>query len=192
METASQFMLDYIQGWEWSGKEGLKNGLYYSYPDPVGIDTIGPGIKNIRGLQGLTYDQVMSEFGVKVQSALNDVISVVNPEIWNSLSDPQKTALVSWYYNTGRKNSDLWKYLNSEDWQNLDNFWRTNYDTAEGIPLEGLTERRNSEADMFKSKSTGYIEMTKKFILRNPIPFIALSVGLLGIGFYLIFTSKSK
>ncbi len=194
MEIVSPFMLDYIQGEEWTGKEGLRDdGLYYSYPDPVGNDTIGPGIKNINNLQGLTRDQLMSEFQQQVQSRLNDVIAIVNPTICNELSTPQKTALVSWYYNTGRKNSDFWKYVNSKDWTGLDNFWRNNYETADGVYIEGLDERRNSEADLFKSKAVGYIEMTKKFIFRNPIPFIGISAALVGVGLYLVFSnSKSK
>ena len=119
-----------------------------AYLCPAGVPTIGYG--HIKGVQmgdviteTQAHEMLVEELD-EYESYINDLVTV-------SLNQNQFDAMVSWVYNLGSGNlraSTLLKVLNSGDYSGVpEQIMRWN--KAGGKVLEGLTRRRQAEADLF-------------------------------------------
>ncbi len=119
-----------------------------AYLCPAGVPTIGYG--HIKGVQmgdviteAQAHEMLVEELD-EYESYINDLVTV-------SLNQNQFDAMVSWVYNLGSGNlraSTLLKVLNSGDYSGVpEQIMRWN--KAGGEVLEGLTIRRQAEADLF-------------------------------------------
>jgi len=119
-----------------------------AYLCPAGVPTIGYG--HIKGVQmgdviteAQAHEMLVEELD-EYESYINDLVTV-------SLNQNQFDAMVSWVYNLGGGNlraSTLLKVLNSGDYAGVPaQIMRWN--KAGGKVLEGLTRRRQAEADLF-------------------------------------------
>ena len=119
-----------------------------AYLCPAGVPTIGYG--HIKGVQmgdviteAQAHEMLVEELD-EYESYINDLVTV-------SLNQNQFDAMVSWVYNLGGGNlraSTLLKVLNSGDYSGVpEQIMRWN--KAGGRVLEGLTRRRQAEADLF-------------------------------------------
>ncbi len=119
-----------------------------AYLCPAGVPTIGYG--HIKGVQmgdviteAQAHEMLVEELD-EYESYINDLVTV-------SLNQNQFDAMVSWVYNLGGGNlraSTLLKVLNSGDYEGVpEQIMRWN--KAGGKVLEGLTRRRQAEADLF-------------------------------------------
>ena len=119
-----------------------------AYLCPAGVPTIGYG--HIKGVQmgdviteAQAHEMLVEELE-EYESYINDFVTV-------SLNQNQFDAMVSWVYNLGSGNlraSTLLKVLNSGDYSGVpEQIMRWN--KAGGKVLEGLTRRRQAEADLF-------------------------------------------
>ena len=119
-----------------------------AYKCPAGVWTIGYG--HIKGVQegDVITEQQADEMLVE---ELNEYENYINTLVTVPLNQNQYDALVSWVYNLGSSNlnsSTLLKVLNSGDYAGVpEQIMRWN--KAGGKVLEGLTRRRQSEADLF-------------------------------------------
>jgi GH24 family phage-related lysozyme (muramidase) len=89
-------------------------------------------------------NEMLEEELVEYEGYVNDMVSV-------SLSQCQFDAMVSWVYNLGGGNlkaSTLLKVLNAGDYDGVP-AQMMRWNKAGGKVLEGLTRRRQAEADMF-------------------------------------------
>ena len=119
-----------------------------AYLCPAGVPTIGYGhIKGVQMGDVITEAQAHEMLVVELdeyESYINDLVTV-------SLNQNQFDAMVSWVYNLGGGNlraSTLLKVLNSGDYAGVPaQIMRWN--KAGGKVLEGLTRRRQAEADLF-------------------------------------------
>ena len=141
-----------IEFFETSGQPlGKKSdGLYYSYPDSAGYDTIGIGHLNIENLQGLTAEKIRDLFKKDLTFAFVKIKTMIKNDVWNDLSGNQIGALLSFQFNTGASGSQLYQLINQRKWNDADVFWRNHYITSKGVFYQGLQNRRNKEADTFK------------------------------------------
>jgi lysozyme len=119
-----------------------------AYLCPAGVPTIGYGhIKGVQMGDSITeaqaHEMLVEELD-EYESYINDLVTV-------SLNQNQFDAMVSWVYNLGGGNlkaSTLLKVLNSGDYNGVpEQIMRWN--KAGGKVLEGLTRRRQAEADLF-------------------------------------------
>ena len=119
-----------------------------AYLCPAGVPTIGYG--HIKGVQmgdviteAQAHEMLVEELD-EYESYINDLVTV-------GLNQNQFDAMVSWVYNLGGGNlraSTLLKVLNSGDYAGVPaQIMRWN--KAGGKVLEGLTRRRQAEADLF-------------------------------------------
>jgi len=119
-----------------------------AYKCPAGVWTIGYG--HIKGVQegDVITEQQADEMLVE---ELNEYENYINTLVTVPLNQNQYDALVSWVYNLGSSNlnsSTLLKVLNSGDYTGVpEQIMRWN--KAGGKVLEGLTRRRQAEADLF-------------------------------------------
>jgi len=119
-----------------------------AYKCPAGVWTIGYG--HIKGVQegDVITEQQADEMLVE---ELHEYENYVNTLVDVPLNQNQYDALVSWVYNLGGGNlkaSTLLKVLNSGDYSGVPaQIMRWN--KAGGKVLEGLTRRRQAEADLF-------------------------------------------
>ena len=125
--------------------EGLELNAYKC---AAGVWTIGYGhTKNVQeGMvisEDTANDMLMEEL-VEYENYVNTLVTV-------PLSQNQFDALVSWVYNLGSSNfqaSTMLKVINANDMVNVPaQIMRWN--KAGGKVLEGLTKRRQAEADLF-------------------------------------------
>ena len=82
---------------------------------------------------------------------LHEYESYINKYVTVALSQNQFDALVSWVYNLGPTNfnsSTMLKVLNAGDYSEVGN-QMLRWNKAGGKVLEGLTRRRQAEADLF-------------------------------------------
>jgi lysozyme len=125
------------------GFEGLRQ---VAYRDPVGIPTACFGeTKGVR--MGQTY--TLDECNGMLLDSLEDADNAVRRCVHAPLSDGRRAALISFTYNVGAGNfcsSTLVRKLNAGDPQACDQMLRWN--RARGIPLPGLTKRREAERDL--------------------------------------------
>ena len=119
-----------------------------AYLCPAGVPTIGYG--HIKGVQmgdviteTQAHEMLVEELD-EYESYINDLVTV-------GLNQNQFDAMVSWVYNLGGGNlraSTLLKVLNSGNYEGVPaQIMRWN--KAGGKVLEGLTRRRQAEADLF-------------------------------------------
>ncbi len=119
-----------------------------AYKCPAGVWTIGYGhIKGVQEGDVITEqqaDEMLVEELYEYENYINTLVNV-------PLNQNQYDALVSWVYNLGSSNlqaSTLLKVLNAGDYDNVpEQIMRWN--KAGGKVLEGLTRRRQAEADLF-------------------------------------------
>mgnify|MGYP003136316221 FL=1 len=123
-------------------------GAKVAYKCPAGVWTIGYG--HIKGVsEGMTITQEQAE-----QMLLDELIeyeNYINELVTVPLSQNQFDALVSWVYNLGPanlKSSTLLKVLNSNDFEGVP-AQIVRWNKANGKVLEGLTRRREAEAELF-------------------------------------------
>ena len=119
-----------------------------AYLCPAGVPTIGYG--HIKGVQmGDVITEVQAH--EMLVEELDEYESYINDLVTVSLNQNQFDAMVSWVYNLGSGNlraSTLLKVLNSGDYSGVpEQIMRWN--KAGGEVLEGLTIRRQAEADLF-------------------------------------------
>jgi lysozyme len=119
-----------------------------AYLCPAGVPTIGYGhIKGVQMGDSITeaqaHEMLVEELD-EYESYINDLVTV-------SLNQNQFDAMVSWVYNLGGGNlraSTLLKVLNLGNYSEVpEQIMRWN--KAGGRVLEGLTRRRQAEADLF-------------------------------------------
>ena len=119
-----------------------------AYKCPAGVWTIGYGhIKGVQEGDVITEqqaDNMLVEELEEYEGYINNAVSV-------PLNQAQYDAMVSWVYNLGNGNlnsSTLLKVLNGGDYDGVPaQIMRWN--KAGGKVLEGLTRRRQAEADLF-------------------------------------------
>ena len=119
-----------------------------AYKCPAGVWTIGYGhIKGVK--EGMTITESQAEEMLK--SELNEYEGYINNLVTVELNQNQFDAMVSWVYNLGGGNlkaSTLLKVLNSGDYDGVP-AQMMRWNKAGGKVLEGLTRRRQAEADLF-------------------------------------------
>jgi len=119
-----------------------------AYKCPAGVWTIGYGhIKGVK--EGMTITESQAEEMLK--SELNEYEGYINNLVTAELNQNQFDAMVSWVYNLGGGNlkaSTLLKVLNSGDYDGVP-AQMLRWNKAGGKVLEGLTRRRQAEADLF-------------------------------------------
>jgi len=119
-----------------------------AYKCPAGVWTIGYGhIKGVK--EGMTITESQAEEMLK--SELNEYEGYINNLVTAELNQNQFDAMVSWVYNLGGGNlkaSTLLKVLNSGDYDGVP-AQMMRWNKAGGKVLEGLTRRRQAEADLF-------------------------------------------
>ena len=120
----------------------------YAYKCPAGVWTIGYGhTKGVEpGMQITEQDaeDMLKEELIEYESYINDLVTV-------GLNQNQFDAMVSWVYNLGAGNlkaSTLLKVLNAGDYAGVPE-QMLRWNKAGGKVLEGLTRRRQAEADFF-------------------------------------------
>ena len=120
----------------------------YAYKCPAGVWTIGYGhTKGVEpGMQITEQDaeDMLKEELIEYESYINDLVTV-------GLNQNQFDAMVSWVYNLGAGNlkaSTLLKVLNAGDYAGV-SAQIMRWNKAGGKVLEGLTRRRQAEADLF-------------------------------------------
>jgi len=120
----------------------------HAYQDAVGVWTIGYG--HTKGVQ--PNDIISAAQGDKMLSEeLAEYENYVNTLVIVPLHQHQFDALVSWTYNLGPtnlKSSTLLKVLNEGKYNEVPVQIRR-WNKAGGKELEGLTRRREAEAQMF-------------------------------------------
>lgn len=127
--------------------EGFRAQAYYC---PAGVPTIGYGTTN--GIKmGMKITEAQGE--AYLQADLRKFEAAVNRVVRVKLNQAQFDALVSFTYNLGEgalASSTLVKLLNQGRYDLVpDQLLRWN--KAGGRVLAGLTKRRESEADLFKT-----------------------------------------
>jgi len=120
----------------------------YAYKCPAGVWTIGYGhTKGVEpGMQITEEDahNMLVEELVEYESYINNLVTV-------GLNQNQFDAMVSWVYNLGSANlqaSTLLKVLNAGQYGEVP-AQMLRWNKAGGKVLEGLTRRRQAEADLF-------------------------------------------
>jgi lysozyme len=119
-----------------------------AYNCAAGVWTIGYG-----HIKGVTPESVITQEQAEqmLVEELNEYEGYINDMVTTPLSQNQFDALVSWVYNLGGGNlkaSTLLKVLNSGDFNGVP-AQLMRWNKAGGKVLEGLTRRRQAEADLF-------------------------------------------
>ena len=119
-----------------------------AYKCPAGVWTIGYG--HIKGVQeGMTITEMQAE--EMLQSELIEYEGYINDLVEVELNQNQFDAMVSWVNNLGGGNlrsSTLLKVLNAGNYAGVPE-QMIRWNKAGGKVLEGLTRRRQAEADLF-------------------------------------------
>jgi lysozyme len=119
-----------------------------AYKCPAGVWTIGYGhIKT--AVEGMTITQHQAD--EMLIEEMNEYEGYINNSVRVDLTQNQFDAMVSWVYNLGSGNlnaSTLLKVLNSGDYAGVPE-QMLRWNKAGGRVLEGLTRRRQAEADLF-------------------------------------------
>lgn len=119
-----------------------------AYKCPAGVWTIGYGhIKT--AVEGMTITQHQADD--MLIEEMNEYEGYINNSVLVDLTQNQFDAMVSWVYNLGNGNlnaSTLLKVLNSGDYAGVP-AQMMRWNKAGGKVLEGLTRRRQAEADLF-------------------------------------------
>ena len=119
-----------------------------AYKCPAGVWTIGYGhIKGVQQGDVITEQQADDMLVEELEEYENYIHNLVNCP----LNQNQFDALVAWVYNLGSSNlqaSTLLKVLNAGDYAGVP-AQMLRWNKAGGKVLEGLTRRRQAEADLF-------------------------------------------
>jgi len=119
-----------------------------AYKCPAGVWTIGYGhIKGVQQGDVITEQEADNMLVEELEEYENYIHNLVNCP----LNQNQFDALVSWVYNLGSSNlqaSTLLKVLNAGDYAGVP-AQMLRWNKAGGKVLEGLTRRRQAEADLF-------------------------------------------
>ena len=119
-----------------------------AYQCSAGVWTIGYGhTKDV--VEGKIITQEQAE--EMLIDELHEYENYINDYVTVALSQNQFDALVSWVYNLGPanlKSSTLLKVLNSNDFEGVP-AQIVRWNKANGKVLEGLTRRREAEAELF-------------------------------------------
>ena len=119
-----------------------------AYKCPAGVWTIGYG--HIKGVhEGMKITEMQAEEMLK--SELHEYEGYINDYVTVPLNQNQFDAMVSWVYNLGGGNlraSTLLKVLNAGEYDGVP-AQMLRWNKAGGKVLEGLTRRRQAEADLF-------------------------------------------
>jgi lysozyme len=123
----------------------------HAYQDSVGVWTIGYG-----HTKGVTPNMIIStaEGEEMLVEELKEYENYVDDLVKVPLDQHQYDALVSWVYNLGPTNfrsSTMLRVLNEGKYEEVPNQIRR-WNKAGGKELDGLTRRRNAEAEMFAGK----------------------------------------
>ncbi len=122
-----------------------------AYQCAAGVWTIGYGhTKDVQ--PGDQWSESHADHMLEVE--MEEYENYVNTAVTVPLSQNQFDALVSWVYNLGNGNltsSTMLKVLNSSDYAGVPAQIKR-WNKAGGKVLEGLTRRRQAEADMFEGK----------------------------------------
>ncbi len=122
-----------------------------AYQCAAGVWTIGYGhTKDVQ--PGDQWSESHADHMLEVE--MEEYENYVNTAVTVPLSQNQFDALVSWVYNLGNGNltsSTMLKVLNSGDYAGVPAQIKR-WNKAGGKVLEGLTRRRQAEADMFEGK----------------------------------------
>jgi len=119
-----------------------------AYRCAAGVWTIGyghtKGVERGMKIDESTANQMLSEELAEYENYVNTLVTV-------ELNQDQFDAMVSWVYNLGGGNlqaSTLLKVLNAGDYDGVP-AQMMRWNKAGGKVLEGLTKRRQAEADLF-------------------------------------------
>ena len=127
--------------------EGLELNAYQC---AAGVWTIGYG--HTKGVEkGMSISEARANEMLEEEMA--EYENYVNTYVTAELSQCQFDAMVSWVYNLGGgnlKSSTLLKVLNSGDYDGVP-AQMMRWNKAGGKVLEGLTRRRQAEADLFSA-----------------------------------------
>jgi len=119
-----------------------------AYKCPAGVWTIGYGhIKGVKEGDVITEQQAEE----MLIAELDEYEGYINVNVALTLKQCQYDAMVSWVYNLGGGNlrsSTLLKVINADDMDGVP-AQMLRWNKANGKVLEGLTRRRQAEADMF-------------------------------------------
>ena len=122
-----------------------------AYKCPAGVWTIGYG--HTKGVEpGDEWSEDHANHMLEVE--LEEYEGYVSKYVTAPLGQNQFDALVSWTYNLGGGNlsaSTMLKVLNAGEYEEVPN-QMLRWNKAGGKVLEGLTRRRQAEADMFCGK----------------------------------------
>ena len=123
-----------------------------AYQCAAGVWTIGYG-----HTKGVQPDDIWSEDHANhmLEEELEEFESYINDLVTCPLSQDQFDALVSWVYNLGGGNlnaSTMLKVLNAGQYEEVP-AQMMRWNKAGGKVLEGLTRRRQAEANLFMGKS---------------------------------------
>ena len=128
--------------------EGLELNAYQC---AAGVWTIGYGhTKDVQ--QGMTISEARAN--EMLAEELNEYESYINGLVTVELNQDQFDAMVSWVYNLGVGNlkaSTLLKVLNAGDYDGVP-AQMMRWNKAGGKVLEGLTKRRQAEADQISQE----------------------------------------
>ena len=121
-----------------------------AYRCAAGVWTIGyghtKGVERGMKIDANTANEMLAEELIEYEGYINKYVTA-------SLEQHQFDAMVSWVYNLGGGNlqaSTLLKVLNAEDYDGVP-AQLMRWNKAGGKVLEGLTRRRQAEADMFSN-----------------------------------------
>ena len=123
----------------------------HAYQDSVGVWTIGYG-----HTKGVTPNMIISaaQGEQMLVEELKEYENYVDELVKVPLHPHQYDALVSWVYNLGPtnfKSSTMLKVLNEGKYDEVPAQMKR-WNKAGGKELDGLTRRRNAEAEMFAGK----------------------------------------
>lgn len=124
--------------------EGLRTNAYY---DVVGIPTICYG--STSGVK-ITDKKTKAECDALLNDEIREYMNAVELYVKVPLPDTRKAALTAFSYNVGIgafKKSTLLKKLNAGDTRGACNEL-LRWNTAGGIPIKGLTRRREQERNL--------------------------------------------
>ena len=119
-----------------------------AYKCPAGVWTIGYG--HIKGVQEGDVITEAQAHEMLVEE-LNEYENYIHDYVECPLNQDQFDAMVSWVYNLGSGNlrsSTLLRTLNAGDYAGVP-AQMMRWNKPAGKPLEGLTRRRQAEADLF-------------------------------------------
>jgi GH24 family phage-related lysozyme (muramidase) len=156
----SQDGIDFLKGWESEVKE---EGKHVLYDDDAGYCTIGyghlvGGKKSCESISATTpqnFKDGLSDADAEelFEEDLSGFVSHIQSKVTVDLHQYEFDALVSFSFNVGKGNfssSTMLKKLNNSKYDEVPaEFPRWN--KSGGVVMNGLTKRRNREADIFKN-----------------------------------------